>query len=86
MKTLNSLIEKYAHIQAPDKTLKKAFIKSVEQVTGIEIDIKSIEIFKKTVKVSAPSVIKTEIRLNQRDILTNVAEEVGDKNALTAIL
>jgi len=86
MKTLTSLIERYAHIQAPDKTLKKAFVKSVEKVTGIEIDIKSVDIFKKTAKVSAPSVVKTEIRLNQRDILINVVEEVGDKNALTSIL
>lgn len=86
MKIVSNLLERYAHIQAPDKTLKKAFVKAVYDIIEITIDVKDLRISKKTVKVNAPSVIKNEIRFNQQDILKHINAEVGDKNALTAIL
>lgn len=85
MKTLQNLLERYAHIQAPNATIKKAFIKAVDESVDFLLDKKDIEIHKKTAHVKAPSVVKTEIRLNQQEILNKVSDEVGDKNAITAI-
>ncbi len=85
MKGISNLIKRYMHIQAPNKTLKKAFIQAVEDCVNITLDIKDIEIFKKTIKINASSVIKNEIRFNQQDILNNISAQVGDKNAVTAI-
>lgn len=85
MKTLKNLLVRYAHIQAPDATIKKAFVSAVENILEITLDVKQVSINKKTAHISAPSAIKSEIRLSQKEILQNVSEEVGDKNALTAI-
>ncbi|QSH39176.1 hypothetical protein JXR01_02615 [Candidatus Kaiserbacteria bacterium] len=85
MKIINNLLDRYAHIQAPDATIKKAFIKAVEETIDFVIDKKDVKINKHTAHVNAPSVIKSEIRFNQQDILKKVNKEMGDKNALTAI-
>jgi len=85
MKILSNLLERYSHIQAPDKTLKKAFVKAVDDCVNITLELKDISISGKTIKVDAPSVIKNEIRFNQQDILKHISAEVGDKNAVTAI-
>jgi len=85
MKTLKNLLSRYSHIQAPNATIKKAFIKVVEEVIGIPIALTQVEIHKKTARLSAPSVVKNEIRLHQKEILEKVSVEVGDKYALTAI-
>lgn len=85
MKTLQNLLERYAHIQAPDTTIKKAFIKAVEEIVDFSLTKKDIKINNKTVHVNAPSVVKNEIRLYQQDIMKKISEEIGDKNAITAI-
>ena len=86
MKILANLLERYAHIQAPDATLKKAFVRAVEECIDVSITIKDVSISGKIIKINAPSVVKNEIRFNQQDILKNISAEVGDKNAITAIL
>lgn len=85
MKTLQDLLKRYAHIEAPDATLKKVFIQSVEKVIDITLEPSQVRIHKKTVCVEAPSVVKNEIRINQKEILGLVSEEVADTDALTAI-
>jgi len=86
MKTLQNLLERYAHIQAPDASIKKAFIKAVEDTIDIVLSTKDVRITKKTAYIQTSSVIKNEIRFNQQDILQKVNEEMGDKNSLTSIL
>lgn len=85
MKELGKLLKRYAHIQAPQSTLKKAFIKSVEDTIGITLTKKDIDITRTIVKLHTSSTIKNEIRFNQKEILERVVQEVGDKNALTSI-
>jgi hypothetical protein len=85
MKTLHNLLQRYANIQPPDATLKKVFVSTVEDVVGVTIEVTQISIHKKTARINAPSVVKNEIRLNQKKILERVSSEFGDTNALTAI-
>ena len=85
MKTLSNLLARYAHIQAPNATLKKAFIKAVEDVIEVTLTSQDLDISKKTVRIKAPSVVKNEIRINQQEILKNVSEELKDSNILTAV-
>ncbi|MAJ97505.1 hypothetical protein CL644_01280 [bacterium] len=85
MKIINNLLERYAHIQAPNATIKNAFINAVEETIDFIIDKKDVKIHNHTAHINAPSVIKSEIRFNQQDILKKVTKQVGDKNALTAI-
>jgi len=85
MKIVSNLMQRYAHIQAPERTLKKAFVKAVSDCTEISINIEDIRVSGKTIKLNTSSVIKSEIRLNQQDILKHITAEVGDKNAITAI-
>lgn len=84
MREIHDLLKRYANLQAPEKTIKKAFIESVRECIGITIDISDIEVRKKTIRVNTASVIKAEIRLNQQDILEHIKERVG-KDAPTAI-
>lgn len=86
MKSLTTLLERYTHIQAPDATLKKAFVKAVEDIVEINIEVKDITISKTTIFLNAPSAVKSEIRINQREILTKVAQDVGNSKVLTAII
>ncbi len=86
MKSLTSLLARYTHIQAPDATLKRAFIKAVENILEVSLDEKDITISKNTVFIHAPSVIKHEIRVNQQEILKEVGKEVSNTTALTAVV
>jgi len=85
MKILNNLLSKYTQIQAPDATLKKSFVAAVEKCIGVVVETKNVQIAGTVVRVHAPSVVKSEIRLHQSDILTMVASDVGNKKVLTAI-
>lgn len=85
MKTLSDLLARYKNLKTPHATIRKAFIKSVEKITDITLEEQNVNIRKSIVTVQAPSVIKNEIRLNQKEILTEVSAEVGDTHALTAI-
>ncbi len=85
MKNLNDLLKRYTQIQTPHATIKKAFVKAVEDIIELELSTEDITISKNTVWVQAPSAIKNEIRLNQREILEHVSAEIGDSHALTSI-
>lgn len=86
MKGIKDLLARYAHIRAPDATRKKVFVDVVEQELGISLTVRQVSIDNHTVYISAPSVIKNEIKLNQRRILKKVNEAVHDVHALTSVL
>lgn len=85
MKLLSGLLARYKNIKAPQKALREAFIAAVYQEIGIELAEEQVNVQGKNVRLTVPSVVKSEIRMNQQAILKRVGEEVGDTNALTAI-
>lgn len=86
MKTLTNLLEKYKNIQAPNATVKKTFITVVEEMLDIELEPSQIKVTNKTIVLSTPSVVKSEIRLHQKDILDKLTTELGTKEVIHAIL
>ena len=85
MKTLAGLLSRYKNIKAPQRVLREAFIAAVYQETGIEIAAAQVEVLGKNVRLNVPSVVKSEIHMNQQNILKRVGESVSDEYALTTI-
>ena len=75
MNPLQNFLSKYKNIKLPHKTIKKAVIQSVFYITHIHIQEKEIEIHKNIIKIKAPSVIKQEIQLHKKEILTEINKE-----------
>lgn len=85
MKTLGDLLSRYKNLKTPNGTLRKVFIESVEKILDITLKEKDIKIQKTIISVNAPSVIKNEIRLNQKEIITEIHNELGENQSITAI-
>ena len=85
MKLLSGLLARYKNIKAPQRALREAFISAVFQEIGVEIKDEQVNVQGKNVRLTVPSVVKSEIRLNQQAILKRVGVEVGDTNALMTI-
>ena len=84
MQELHNLLKRYTNLQAPEKTIRNAFIEAVHDCIGITLNASEIEVRNKTIRLRSASVIKSEVRLNQQDILMSMKERVG-KDAPTAI-
>lgn len=85
MKALDTLLSRYTHIKAPEKTVRDAFIRAVDGVVGVSVGPDRVRIKNKTATLDVPSIIKHEIHMNKTEILERVAKELNDKYALTAI-
>ncbi len=85
MKTLQGLLARYAHIKAPEGSVRDAFVAAVDTTLGIEIPPEQVRVKNKTATLSVPSVIKHEIHIHKEEILKKVSEDLGDAYALTAI-
>lgn len=85
MEQIQALLKRYAHIQAPEKTIREAVIAVVREVVGISLGSEDVDVKKKTIRIHAPSVLKNEIRLHQQDILECLKKELN-KDAPTSIL
>ena len=84
MREIQKLLERYAKLQAPEKTVKKAFVEAIQQVVGVSIDIDSVRIRNKTARLDVPAALKHEIRLNQQKVIEATKDTVG-KDAPIAI-
>lgn len=85
MKELEELLNRYKHIQPPDATIKRLCIESIYTHTGISIKKSDLKIKEKTIYIRTSSVEKNEIRLNQKEIVTLINKEVGEKNRINSI-
>lgn len=85
MKELEELLDRYKHIQPPDATIKQWCIESIYKYTGIHVGKTNLKIKEKTIYIQTSSVEKNEIRLYQKEIITNINREVGEKNRINSI-
>ena len=78
MQTIDLLLKRYAHIQAPDATLKKACIRVVHEMFGITLTKEDIRVHNGVLRINGPSVLKSELRFNEKEILQKIFAEVGN--------
>ena len=75
------LFEKYKkNLKAPQASVIKELIEVINDLTGISIDRKFIKyaVSTKTVSITAPAVLKQEIKLHKEDILLHLRARLGD--------
>ena len=89
MKKIGDLFERYkTHFKAPQATIEKAFVDAVKASTGYEIEISKVRytVSTKTISLSIPSLLKTELRLKQPAIISELKKKLGEKEAPNLIL
>lgn len=89
LKNINSLFEKYKKtLVAPEASVKLAFVEVIDDMLKIEIDVKAVSytVSSRTLALSLPSVLKSEILQHQDDIIAHMKGRLGPKNAPQAII
>lgn len=83
-KPLNALLEKYrTRIRAPQKRIVEVFQHIAEQEIGVHIDTKYItyQVRDKNIFLTCPSLLKSEVSMKKRDILTRMKDILGERDA-----
>tara|TARA_B100000745_G_scaffold300609_2_gene255972 strand:- start:4556 stop:4816 length:261 start_codon:yes stop_codon:yes gene_type:complete len=85
MKNLNELLQRYTTIKTPHATIIKTFCTAVEDILQISLKEKNISISKNTIWIQAPSSIKNEIKIHQKEILKYIHTKTGGTHTPTSI-
>lgn len=75
------LFEKYKKVlRAPQSSVIKEVIEVISDITGVELTPKFIKyaVHSKTVSITAPAVLKQEIKLHQDEILIHLKARLGE--------
>lgn len=86
---LGDLFERYKQtLKAPEKTVIDCFKEVVEDVIGIPITEKQVRynVHTKTLSLSVPGPLKSEIKLRKGEILSHMKGRIGEKSAPSDIL
>ncbi len=81
---ISTLFEKYkVTLKAPQGTVVKEVIEVISDITGVELQAKYIKyaVSTRTISITAPSILKQEIKLHQAEILLHVKARLGEQNA-----
>ncbi len=79
MKTINLFLEKFKKLQVPDESVRKEFVKIVNDKYSINIDFKDVKIQNNTVFFKAASALKQEIYFDKKNILNNLNKKFNKK-------
>ncbi len=86
---ISKLFEVYAkRFVAPEKSVVKVFIETVEDLYGITIKESQCQYrpVTRTVLLTVPGALKSEILLNKKEILVHVTGRLGQKSAPKEVL
>tara|TARA_B100001989_G_C24533379_1_gene462936 strand:+ start:624 stop:920 length:297 start_codon:yes stop_codon:yes gene_type:complete len=89
MKKLGDLFQKYQdHFRPPQASIETAFIEVVKEVTDFELkpDFVNYTVSTRTIGITVPSILKTEIKFKQKDILQRLEDRLGKKSAPKIII
>lgn len=89
IKKVSDLFQKYRdRLKAPEGSVVDAFIEVVEDLTSIKVERKKVRYTpaSKTLSLRGAGVLKSEIKLHEREILNHLKGRLGEKNAPRAIL
>lgn len=79
MKTLGNLLDRYKNIKAPERTKQKVFIDAVQKYVDVTLEKTDFVIRKDSISVTAPSVIRSEIKFHEGEILKYMEEHLGER-------
>lgn len=80
---ISDLFEKYkVTLRAPQGIVVKEVIEVVTDLTGITLQSKYIKyaVSTKTISITAPSIVKQEIKMHQAEILLHLKARLGEKS------
>jgi hypothetical protein len=86
---LSDLFEKYkTTLKAPQGAVIDCFIDVVKDVIGLPIRKESIKytVYSKTLSVSVPGPLKSEIKLHKEEILAHMKGRLGEQNAPSELI
>lgn len=83
IKPLGDLFAKYKNLKAPQQHVVSTFVEVVEDVLEITLKNEFVRYtpHSKTLSVTAPSPIKSELLLHKQEILTHVKGRLGPTNS-----
>ena len=79
MKILQDFLSRYKNIKAPERTKQKVFIDAVGKYIDVTLNKNDFKIYKDFVSLQAPSVIRSEIKLHEVEILKYLQDHLGEK-------
>lgn len=77
------LFEKYKKVlRAPQSSVIKEVIEVITDLTGVALSPKYVKyaVHSKTVSITAPAILKQEIKLHQEEILIHLKARLGEKS------
>ncbi len=79
MKTINLFLEKFKKLKVPDESVRKEFVKIVNNKYSLNIEFKDVKIQNNTIFFKAASVLKQEIYFDKREILDTLNKKFNKK-------
>ena len=86
---LGALFEKYTRtLRAPQKTVEKAACEVISSITNLSIAVEQIKytVSTQTLYISAPALIKSELKMRQGEILQTLKERLGAEGSPKQLL
>lgn len=86
---LGNLLEKYLKVfKPPQASVEKECIEVIKEITALELKPHQIKytVGSKTIGITAPSIIRSEIRRFHPEILKALQKRLGVQNAPTTII
>jgi hypothetical protein len=89
IKQVGDLFAKYQKIlKPPQASVEKEFVVVVKELVGVTLQAEQVtyKVATRTIGLTAPGVIKTEIRFKQQQVLEELTRRLGEGNQPTAIV
>ena len=89
MKKLGDLFTKYKEgFKAPQKSVEREFIAVVKEVTGFELQPEQVSytVSTKTISLHLPSLLKSELKFKQAEILEKLTDRLEKKSCPQFVL
>jgi hypothetical protein len=86
---IKDLFSKYKRVlKAPQKTVEVEVVRVIGEVTGLRVQESQVKytVSTRTVSVQAPSIIKQELKIQQRELLKALKQNLGAGSAPEHIL
>jgi hypothetical protein len=81
---VGDLFEKYKKsLKAPESTVVKEVVEVIADLTGVTLERRYLKysVVHKTISITAPSILKQEIKLHQTEIILHLKARLGERQA-----
>ncbi len=78
MRIVQNFLSRYQNIKAPERTKQKVFIDAVKKYTEVTLNKGEFKIYKDSISLNTASVVRSEIKLYEKEILNYLKESLGE--------